>query len=543
MLFEDPDLLVVDKPEGMSTHAADPERPDDCVSRLRVYLSRREGVAPEAIRPGIHQRLDRDTSGVLVFSRSRVGSAALAAAFEGRTAQKRYLAVAEPGPRGSSGVLTHDLREAREGRMEALAPGRGGPRSQRAVTRWEVLSRRGPRALLALAPETGRTHQLRVQCAAEGFPLLGDGWYGGCVAARLFLHAEALTIPWPGGGPPRTFQAPVPEAFRAALGGTDARPGDLLKALERAADARWALASRPDTTAFRLCHDGDGAGLRVDVYARHAVLHGYDLSPEDEARALDAVASLGFDGVYLKRRPRHASVVSDVPSEALSPPRALRGIDAPEELAVLEGGLTYLVRLGEGLSTGLFLDQRENRRRVRGLASGRSVLNLFAYTCGFTVAAAAGGAARSVSVDVSRAALDRGGRNLAANGLEGAHHARVAADVFGWLDAARARGDRFGLVALDPPSYATTHGSRFTADGDYRALAAKVLGLVEPGGQLLCCTNHQQVVRAKLRRWLHEAARDARRELTQMKDLEVPYDHPPEPGREPHLKSVLLTVR
>jgi 23S rRNA (cytosine1962-C5)-methyltransferase len=542
VLLLDDDLLVVDKPEGVSTHAADPDRPDDCVSRLRVFLSRREGIPLDAVRLGIHQRLDRDTSGVLVFSRSRAGRLALARAFEGREARKRYLAVTDPSPRGASGTLTHDILEGRDGRMEAHPAGRGGPRSQRAVTRWEVLRREGPRALLALEPETGRTHQLRVQCAREGFPLLGDAWYGGAVAGRLHLHAEVLTFPGPRDGALVTFRAPEPACFAAALAGREGLRGELREALERAADARWALASDPETTAFRLCHDGDWAGLRVDVYARHAVLHGYDLSPEDEARALDAVHGLGFEGVYVKRRPRHASVVGDPRDARYSPRGALRGADAPEEFPVLEAGLRYLVRLGDGLSTGLFLDQRDNRRRVRALASGRTVLNLFAYTCGFTVAAAAGGARRTLSVDVSPAALAWGRRNLEANDLAGEAHTLTAADVFAWVEAARVRRDRFGLVVLDPPSYATTHGSRFSADGGYRALAAKVLALAEPGAKLLCCTNHQQVNRPKLRRWLHEAARDAGVALAQMKDLEAPFDHPSEPGRQPQLKSLLLTV-
>ena len=103
---------------------------------------------------------------------------------------------------------------------------------------------------------------------------------------------------------------------------------------------------------------------------------------------------------------------------------------------------------------------------MRELAPGKRVLNLFAYTCGFTVAAAAGKATRTTSVDASRGVLDWGAENMEQNGLAGAHHAMVDEDVFDWLKLANKRGERYDLVVLDPPSYATTKSSRFSAAQD-----------------------------------------------------------------------------
>jgi len=170
------------------------------------------------------------------------------------------------------------------------------------------------------------------------------------------------------------------------------------------------------------------------------------------------------------------------------------------------------------------------------------VLNLFAYTGAFTVAAAAGGARATVTVDVARAALAWARRNLDAIGADPAAHVVVEADVFPWLKAAARAGERFDLILLDPPSFATTKKSRFSAESDYAELAALALGVLAPGGRLLACTNHRGISRARLRRRLHEAARDAGCEVAQMKDLPDPVDFPPEPGAEPHLKSVLVTV-
>jgi 23S rRNA (cytosine1962-C5)-methyltransferase len=549
VLAADDDVIVVDKPAGISTHAPDAQRHDDVVSRLRAHLSERQGRAATEIYLGIHQRLDRDTSGVLLFARRRSANASLAAQFEGRAVRKVYLAgVAHwPARAGDSGELRHHVAPGPSGTMQVCTARTRGALA--AVTRFRVLTRGADgRVLLELRPETGRMHQLRVQVRAAGGAIAGDVLYGDVPAHRLMLHARALTLAHPGTGREVTYEAPVPAelldwlAARAPdpLGDDDA----LDRALRRAAEDRFALAHDPDTDAFRLVNDeGDAVpGVTVDRYGEHALVQFYSpRATAQQERVLAAVAALGFRGVYAKYRPRQSNTLVDTRRDSLAPARALRGEDAPEAFVVREGGLAYEVHLGDGLSTGIFLDQRENRRRVRELAAGRRVLNLFAYTCAFTVAAAAGGARQTVSVDVSAGALAWGLRNLERNGLAGDGHLRVAADVFGWLEGAVARGDRFELVLLDPPSYSTTRdGSRFSAESDYRALATAALRVLAPGGALLACSNHRGILRVRFRRYLHEAARLAGCAVAQLRDLPDPDDFPPAPGRETHLKSALL---
>jgi 23S rRNA (cytosine1962-C5)-methyltransferase len=520
VLAEDTDMLVVDKPAGVST-APDAGRSDDAVSRLRAMLAAREGVAPERVYLAVHQRLERDTSGVLVLSRRKSANASLAVQFEKDAARRVYVAAVAGWPRG------------REGEAGARVA-------------WRLLERVGDRALVELRPPRGGTAAVRAAVASVAGALGGAG--AQAPAHRLLLHLHALTIEAPSTGRAVTFTAPIPRALTGWVRRADVLADDaaLDEALHEAADRRYALAGDASTDAFRLANDaGDGVpGVTVDRYGDWALVQFY--TPEATAareRVLDAVSRLGARGVYAKFRPRQANVLVDTRREDLAPARALRGEDAPGEFEVIEGGLRYRVRLGDGLSTGIFLDQRGNRRRVREASVGRSVLNLFAYTCPFTVAAAAGGAARTVSVDVSAGALAWGERNLAANGLAGPQHVFARSDVFGWLDGARARRDRFDLIILDPPSYSTTkEGSRFASASDYRSLAARVFPLIAPGGPLLACSNHRGIVRARLRRFLHEAARDAGRAVTQMRDLPDPEDFLPLPGHEVHLKSVLVTV-
>jgi 23S rRNA (cytosine1962-C5)-methyltransferase len=561
ILYEDDDLVVIDKPIDVSTHAPDENRSDDAVSRLRLALSERDRLSPESVYLGIHQRLDRDTSGVLLFTKRKSANAAIAAQFEGRKVKKTYRAGVVGWPKKfSSGVLEHTLAPGEGGRMRVVsdAGNRGRSRSRtpserKAVTHYKVIQRSGDRAILELYPETGRTHQLRVQVAAAGGAIAGDHLYGQEPAHRLMLHAARLALRHPTSGAPLEVEAPLPIDLTQWLIDptprvlpTSAKDLDLFRArLEHAVQARWALGRAPDTSAFRAVHGGgDGLeGIAVDVYGNHLLVHFFT----DEAIAykdsiLDEVAALGAQGVYMMSHPKQSNTLVDPRKESLAPSLPVRGEPAEKPLVIRESGLAFRVRLGDGLKTGIFLDQRENRCRVQELSAKKRVLNLFAYTCGFTVAAAVGGASRTTSVDASRGALDWGRENLEQNGLLGEQHAFVDQDVFAWLKLAIKRGERYDLVVLDPPSYATTKTSRFSAADDLPDLAARALLVLAPGGRMLACTNHRGISFRRFRKQMHEAGRISKRTIVQMKDLPDPSDFPTFPGADPHLKSVLITV-
>ena len=551
VVYDDGDILAVDKPAGVPSQAPDADRPDDVVTRLRGYLG--------GAYLGVHQRLDRDTSGLLVFARRKEANASLARQFEGRSVDKQYLAAVTGWPKGRSEVALRDTLVSDKDGIMRVARGSAAAGGRAAVTHVSVLARRGERALLRLTLETGRTHQARVQLAHAGAPIGGDALYGGPAAPRLMLHASALRLVHPITGAPVRFEAPTPAAFEAWMTTGDAGervydgPTALAEALDIARERRWGLA-RTDTgpratTAFRLVNEeGDGLPrLAVDVYGDWLVaqLYGSD-GPWSEVvrreRLLDALHGLGFDGIYLKVRPKQANVLVDTRRDELAPSRPVRGGAAPEELAILEEGMPLLVRLGDGLSTGLFLDQRANRRRVRELSAGASVANLFAYTCGFTVAAALGGARRTVSVDASAAALDRGRANLAHAGVVGGEHVFVADDAVAWLARAAGRRERFDVIILDPPSYSTTRRGRFVAETDYLGVAASALALLVPGGKLLACTNHRGISAARFRRILFDAGRQANRPIAQVKDLPVSIDYPVPAGGAPNAKSALVSL-
>jgi 23S rRNA (cytosine1962-C5)-methyltransferase len=176
-------------------------------------------------------------------------------------------------------------------------------------------------------------------------------------------------------------------------------------------------------------------------------------------------------------------------------------------------------------------------------AAGARVLNLFSYTCGFSVAAAVGGARETVSVDASISALERGRENFVRAGCtDTVHHKLVGEDAFAYLDRAAKKGETFDVVVLDPPSYSTSKKRRFVAEQHYGELAAKALSILGPGGRLFASTNHRGISRAKLRRVLFAAAESVGRGVAQIKDLAPGSDFPPEPFADPNMKAMLVTL-
>lgn len=234
-----------------------------------------------------------------------------------------------------------------------------------------------------------------------------------------------------------------------------------------------------DTDCFRLVDRPDHT---IDVFGPVAILSLYRAFRPDEelglARAIPKVKA-----VYVKRRPAKAQG-----AEGVAPALPITG-DPIDALEVKEGGATFEIRPANGLSVGLYLDARDARAFVRTHARGRAALNLFAYTCGFGVAALRGGATRAVNIDLSRKVLDWGEKNTVLNGFAAARRDFIAGDCFDWLQRFAKKGERFGLVVVDPPSFSTADGKRFRAEDDYAGLIAAVRPVLAPGALLVACCN------------------------------------------------------
>ncbi len=222
LLHRDGLILIVDKPAGLPVHRGPKggENFEDSFEHLRFGLPR---------RPALAHRLDKDTSGCLVLGRHHKATEKLGRLFKSGRVEKTYWAVVEGAP-ADEGLVDMKLGRLDAARGWWMKPDPDGLPAQ---TRWRVLGRcvdatGAPRAFLELTPLTGRTHQLRVHCAASGFPILGDAIYGAAPRTGgppLHLHARRVVVPMQAGKPPVAATAPVPAHMRDALAACGWREG------------------------------------------------------------------------------------------------------------------------------------------------------------------------------------------------------------------------------------------------------------------------------------------------------------------------------
>jgi 23S rRNA (cytosine1962-C5)-methyltransferase len=253
--------------------------------------------------------------------------------------------------------------------------------------------------------------------------------------------------------------------------------------IERALALREALPARRHTNALRLVHaESDGLpGLIVDRYADVLVAQFLAAGVERwRDPILDSLSELTACEAIFERSDAEVRKL-----EAL-PPRVgfARGNRNASRCPIVEYGLNFRVDVEQGQKTGFFLDQRENRQRVRELAAGREVLDAFSYTGGFSIAALAGGARKVTAIESSAAALEVARDNLAANPFDGSKVDFVQGDVFTQLRTLRDRGAKFQMAILDPPKFAPTAAQARNAARAYKDINLLAFKLLVPGGLL-----------------------------------------------------------
>lgn len=214
ILYEDEDLLVIDKPAGLTVHPAPGQPNHTLVNALLAYLPTLSNGSP---RPGIVHRLDKETSGVMLVAKNSAAHLNLASQFKARTIVKAYLALVKGHLTPQDGAIEAPIgRDSRNRkRMAVVAEGKG----RAARTRYHVVKYMDNYTLLEVRPETGRTHQIRVHLAAIGYPIMGDKTYGvkSALLSRQFLHACRLGFKLPSGGEYVEFESKLPPDLAQAL--------------------------------------------------------------------------------------------------------------------------------------------------------------------------------------------------------------------------------------------------------------------------------------------------------------------------------------
>ena len=278
------------------------------------------------------------------------------------------------------------------------------------------------------------------------------------------------------------------------------------------------------TTCYRLVHgEGDSLpGLVIDIYGTTAVVQCHSVgmyrSRMQIAEALREVYGERLAAVY------------DKSSQTVPYKAGLNAVDgylmgkvAVPTQEVSENGHRFLVNWEEGQKTGFFLDQRCNRELVERYAAGRTVLNTFCYTGGFSVYAATGGAKEVCSVDASERAVQLADENMRLNFGDSFPHTTLACDAVEYL---KQIGDRYDLIILDPPAFAKHHKVLGNAMQGYKRLNARALSQIRPGGILFTFSCSQAVTKELFRTTVFSAAAIAGRKVRILHQLTQPADHP-----------------
>jgi len=505
IVFEDEHLLVVNKPAGWNTHAPAPFAGEGLYEWLKNRHPRWSALA-------IVHRLDKETSGLMVFGKTAAANRSLARQFDQRQVQKKYILLTERKP--AFRQLSARSSIVRAGAKYISRPPHAG--APLAETVFSIVG-----DVIEAVPLTGRTHQIRVQAAEHGSPILGDTLYGGAPARRLCLHAAELRFEHPTTGHPLSFS--VPPDF------TD----DARRAL------REAIIDPALTDAYRLIHGAaDGwPGFYLDRLGEDLLAQTADALTAPQRQHLEQIKARA---VYHQR----------VQRQGRTPPQWLWGAPATNEILVRENGLRFTLCLDEGSSTGLFLDQRENRRRLKEryiapefeLPPAPEVLNAFAYTCGFSVCAAAGGG-HVTSLDLSKSYLAWGRRNFALNGLDPSGHDFIFGDAFDWFRRLVKKKHLFDVVVLDPPTFSRSKESGvFQAEKNYGALVDAALPLLKHGGTLLASTNAAAFAPEDFMGAVTESISRAARNVSRWHYAPQPPDFPVERDEPAYLKTVWLRV-
>lgn len=504
VIFQNQDWLVIDKSTGISSQAA---FPGDVSVPEWLKLNRGEDVR-------VVSRLDKGTSGVMVLARNAAAAARAQNIHEREGASKEYVFLS-----------ASDSSESGRGKNWEVATAIDG---KSALTVFERIGPAGKYFLYRANLKRGRVHQIRRHAKESKVPILGDDKYGGARFPRTCLHCKSVM--WPEIS--EDLISKVPPSM-GSLGDFAEDPGFLVSF-----DRRLSFYEGV-TDAFRCVHRGEmrAVDCAIDFYGGWLCVWIYDEAPFDgiEARLKPYLKKLSARyrarGAILKRNLKNPH------SQGLISEQKIIGEAPPAVFNVTEHGLKFKVSLTEGQHAGLFLDQRDNRARVKNLASGRRVANLFAYTCSFSVAAMAGGASEVISVDVAKPCLETGRANFDLNGFGGTGRGKfIQEDVRTWLKRQARKADKegpdtkFGLIICDPPTFSTTkEGGMFSVDREWKSLAESCSAILAPKGEILFCTNHR------------EGGRDdygavLRTHFSSVVDVPAPIDFPVVDTRREHVK-------
>ena len=277
-----------------------------------------------------------------------------------------------------------------------------------------------------------------------------------------------------------------------------------------------------DTTAFRVFNgEGDGiGGLTIDYFDGFYLISWYSegIYSFKEMILAGLEASVTYKGIYEKKR-------FDTKGQYLEDDDFVKGERGEFPLIVKESGQNFAIYLNDGAMVGVFLDQRDVRKKIRDAYSkGKTVLNTFSYTGAFSIFAAAGGATKTTSVDLAKRSLSKTTEQFEVNGIDAEKQDIIVMDVFDYFKYAKRKELAFDVVILDPPSFARSKKYTFSSSKDYTNLLKDAIAITEKNGVIVASTNNATFGMKKFKTFVEKAFKESNKKYTIEEEFSLPSD-------------------
>lgn len=459
-LIDTPDFIVFNKRSGFRTHKVN----ENQLGLVEVLASK---LGQELF---VVHRLDKETSGLIIFAKNKAAAADLALKFEQHQIKKTYSFLTGHSHKETDFTVKTHIEKVDKNFVNI--PNKAA-NSETHFTFVKEISKN--LFLWKAEPITGKPHQIRLHAEKMGIPVLGDVDHGGSPWFRLSLHAAEITFA------DFNFTAPLPYCFEHPIQAL----GDFIA--NEFCDLSQMIKLLPEQT-YRLYHrSNQEQEIRVDLYGNVVWVYWYrEAAPtENDISSLEKFCKqYNFEYVIRHMINRGMGVGGKEHKD-------LYYTTAPEKWIAKENNLSTELRRDQGFSPGLFLDQRCNREYIFAQARGKAVLNLFSYTSMFSVAAAIGEAKQVTTVDASKSFLDWSKENFKINNLAVDTHEFFAQDSLLFLQGSVKRNRKWDIIICDPPSFGRTKTTTWKIEKDLPELIKLMWSCLNTNGFILFTCNYE----------------------------------------------------
>ena len=550
ILHEDDDLIAVAKPPGLGVGML-PHSKERGIAEILNDQQSRAGADGSPTPPLVPaNRLGRHESGVLLLAKNPAMLRHIRAGLRAGKIRQDFLMVVrgevkgrainiEPGAKGKPKPLRRAKKTAVPRSQDKKTVSRAGLTTITESVQVHVLLRSERRLLVRCSTNARSIHALRALLRSADLHALGDRVpsrapsrhaykskgrpltpapavrkFKDDMPSRTCVHLSKISFHHPTAQKKITITAPKPLGFEEVAQGKD----NVESCLTAALASRVECLMDHTTDSFRLINGNvEGLpGLLVEKYGSVIIFQ----IMEDRCKINQAtqrrigrfyMTRFAVQAIYRKVFPKDRNPADLAEQSELRSPTPFLGKLVEPTIEILERGIKLVVKPYDGYAVGIFLDHRDNRARVRELARGKRVLNLFSYTCGFSVAAALGGADSVVSVDLSKAHLEWGKENFARNNLSLTGHQFIACDVLDYFKRAKRQEKTFDLIIMDPPTFARLKKPKrtFSITEALPALVQQAVEILEHKGTLVVSTNCRKLGGSKLMELIRTAGSSA----------------------------------